>query len=181
MQQTAEIKAFWDSFKGATGETNNQYSVVRFGDTPDMENELADLVISGAKRATASLLHYYSSRDEPMPRVGDLALVVDGRGLPRCIYRVTQVDVKPLSAVDDRFAWDEGEGDRSLAWWMEAHRSFFARQAARDNFHFHDEIDVVLERFEVVWPGDVADSAHASRYAERKIEVREAGGQDDAG
>jgi uncharacterized protein YhfF len=162
VQKTPKIAAFWDTFKAAVGLTHDEYAVTSFGDTPAMEDDLADLVVSGVKRATASLLRYYSEGDEPLPRIGAFALVVDGTGAPRCIFRITHVDVKPLSAVDARFAWDEGEGDRGLAWWMAVHRAFFTRQAARDNFIFHDEIEVVLERFEVVWPAEVADRTHAS-------------------
>lgn len=159
MQKTPEIGSFWETFKAATGVAHDAYVLVAFGDDPAMQDELAGLVVSGTKRATASLLRDYATGDEPLPRVGDLALVVDGNGAPRCIYRITQVDVTPLSAVDDRFAWDEGEGDRTLAWWLKAHRAYFTRQAAREHFLFTDEIDVVLERFEVVWPSEIADRA----------------------
>ncbi len=162
MQTTPEIEAFWETFKAAAGVTHNEYVVVSFGDTPAMEDNLAALVGRGTKRATASLLRDYVGGDEPMPRVGDLALVVDGSRAPCCIYRITRVDVTPLSAVDERFAWDEGEGDRTLAWWMDAHHAFFRRQAAREDFLFHDEIEVVLERFEVVWTAEVADCLPAS-------------------
>ncbi len=155
MRKTPEVEAFWETFKATTGVTHHEYVVASFGDTPDTEDDLASLVVSGTKRATASLLRYYAGGDEPLPRV------VEGNGVPRCIYRITQVDVQPLSAVDDRFAWDEGEGDRTLAWWMEAHRAFFMRQAAREDFLFHNEIDVVLARFEVVWPAEIADRPSA--------------------
>ena len=38
----------------------------------------------------------------------------------------TQVTIKPLSQVDEAFAWDEGEGDdRTRDWWLAAHRPLF--------------------------------------------------------
>ena len=58
----------------------------------------------------------------------------------------------PLASVDDQFAWDEGEGDRSRTWWLAAHRRYFARQAARQGFAMSDDIATVFERFELVWP-----------------------------
>jgi hypothetical protein len=51
-----------------------------------------------------------------------------------------------------RIAWDEGEGDRSLDWWLAAHRRYFNQQAATLGFEMHDNIETVFERFEVVWP-----------------------------
>ncbi|MCH8983601.1 MAG: hypothetical protein IH943_05800 [Acidobacteria bacterium] len=32
-----------------------------------------------------------------------------------------------MGEVDEQFAWDEGERDRTLKWWTEAHVRFFAR------------------------------------------------------
>ena len=90
-------------------------------------------------------------------RVGDYVVVVDGAGTPRCIWRSTDIEIKPLISVDDQFAWDEGEGDRSRDWWLDAHRWFFQRQAEREGFSMHDDIETVFERFEIVWPLSVAD------------------------
>ena len=37
-----------------------------------------------------------------------------------------------------------------LAWWLDAHRRYFARQAAREWFELDDDILTVLDRFEMV-------------------------------
>ena len=50
---------------------------------------------------------------------------------------------------------------RSRAWWLEAHRDFFTRQAAAEDFDMHDEIETVFERFAVIWPPELADAASA--------------------
>jgi uncharacterized protein YhfF len=86
-----------------------------FGDTPEMATELADLVIAGIKRATASLVRDYSEGREPTPKPGDFVMMLDGEGHPRFIWRTTEATIKPLSQVDDAFALDEGEGDRTRA------------------------------------------------------------------
>jgi uncharacterized protein YhfF len=81
----------------------------------------------------------------------------DGEGHPRFIWRTTNVTIRPLSQVDEAFAWDEGEGDRTRDWWLDAHRHYSARQASREGFELNDEILTLFERFEVVWPLDIAD------------------------
>ena len=53
-----------------------------------------------------------------------------------------------MGAVDDRFAWDEGEGDRSLAYWRRVHIDAFAS----GGYPVDDSTPLVLERFELVWP-----------------------------
>ena len=151
------VRDFWAAFRRASGASDDDYDVVAFGDGPAMADELAELVVSGPKRATAGLLRDFAPGREPMPRVGGHAVVVDGRGVPRCVWETTEVTVKPLSAVDARFAWDEGEGDRTLAGWLDGHRRYFIRQAAREGFEFRDDIETVFERFKLVWPPELAD------------------------
>jgi uncharacterized protein YhfF len=155
--KTAATEAFWHDFARHAAPGAADYQVVAFGDSPAMATELADLVVAGTKRATASLARDYADGRSLRPAVGDFVVVVDGAGAPRCIWRTTEITIKPLDAVDARFAWDEGEGDRTLAWWLAAHRRYFARQAARDGFAMHDAIETVFERFTVVWPLGIAD------------------------
>ncbi len=130
--------------------------MVTFGDSAAMADELAELVLTGPKRATAGLLRDFTLNAEPMPVVGGYVVVVDGNGRPVCIWRTTDVRIGPLNSVDAAFAWDEGEGDRTLEDWLDGHVRFFRRQAEREGFAFHMEIETVFERFAVVWPAEAA-------------------------
>jgi uncharacterized protein YhfF len=155
--------AFWEAFRRHAGLDHENYVVGSFGDNAEMASELADLVVAGTKRATASLARDYGEGREPMPRPGDFVMMLDGAGRARFIWRTTEVTIKPLAEVDEAFALDEGEGDRTRAWWLDAHRRYFARQAAREGFELDDDILTVLERFEVVWPLDVRDARPSER------------------
>jgi uncharacterized protein YhfF len=81
-----------------------------------MATELADLVVAGIKRATASLARDYGEGREPTPAPGDFVMMLDGEGRPRFIWRTIVVTMKPLSQVDEAFAWDEGEGHHTRKW-----------------------------------------------------------------
>ncbi|MGH6916354.1 MAG: ASCH domain-containing protein [Geminicoccaceae bacterium] len=155
MQRTPEIEAYWAAFRKATSLAHDHYVVALMGDSPELMNELVGLMLAGRKRATASLARDFEGA-EPLPKVGDHVVVVDGAGAPRCIWRTTEVTIKPLIEADDAFAWDEGEGDRSRAFWLDAHQRCFARQAAREGFAMHDRMPTVFERFVLVWPPEVA-------------------------
>jgi uncharacterized protein YhfF len=157
MPKTPATDSFWRAFRAAAGLDHDRYDVVAFGDGAAMADALADLVVNGPKRATAGLLRDFTIGGEMMPEVGGHVVVIDGKGEPRCIWRTTEVTIKPLIEVDDAFAWDEGEGDRTRDDWLDGHRRYFSRQAAREGFAFHDRIETVFERFAVVWPPEVAD------------------------
>ena len=143
------VEAFWRSFADATG-VDAPYAAWAFGDddTPELATELALLVRDGPKRATTSRLDSYDADGEPLPMVGGYGVILDGAGQPVCIIRTTRVDTKPFGEVDEEFAWVEGEGDRSLGYWRDAHERFFANEGAP----IADDDLVVLERFELVWP-----------------------------
>ena len=157
-RRTRDADAFWQAFRHHAGLDHDNCVITSFGDSPEMATELADLVIAGIKRATASLARDYGKGREPMPKPGDFVMMVDGEGRPRFIWRTTQVRVKPLCEVDEAFAWYEGEGDRTRDWWLDAHRRYFGRQASREGFELDDDILTVFERFEVVWPLHIADT-----------------------
>nr|WP_245862710.1 ASCH domain-containing protein [Phycicoccus duodecadis] len=122
-----------------------------------MADRLLAYVLGGTKRATASLVAEYAAENEALPRVGDHWVVCDGAGSPRVVLRATELRVGPLASVDERFAWDEGEGDRTLQSWLDEHRGFFRRSCARIGTEFSDDLEVCFERFRVVWPPEHAD------------------------
>jgi uncharacterized protein YhfF len=148
---TSEIvDGFWRSFVEATG-IDGPHTAWAFGNDPGMAEELGLLVRDGPKRGTTGLLSWYEGDDaERLPQVGDLSVILDGREEPLCVIRTTVVEIRPFGEVDEAFAWVEGEGDRSLAYWREAHVAFFASEGRPAD----DATPVVLETFELLWsPG----------------------------
>lgn len=89
--------------------------------------------------------------DLMLPEPGDLGIILDGRGHPQALIRLTGVEVVRFGDVSADHARREGEGDRSLAHWREVHADFFARSSARDEPVDEDTM-VVLERFELLVP-----------------------------
>ncbi len=146
--RTDPVETFWERFSAATGVTAD-YDAWSFGDedSPDLADELAWLVLHGPKRAT-TCLYEDAVADGDMPTRGAYSVVLDGSGGPVCVIRTTEVDIRPFGEVDDAYAWDEGEGDRSLAFWRQAHIDFFAQ----NGHSIEDDTLVVLERFDLLWP-----------------------------
>lgn len=148
----SEIERFWQEYCALHGvAVEGRHDVFAFGDNPATQDELAELVMTGPKRATAALVLEFEAVGDPLPVPGVHSIVLDGRGRPRCVIRTTQVEVRPFREVDPAFAWDEGEGDRMLASWIDDHRRYFTRACDRLGHRFDEDMPVVLERFELVW------------------------------
>lgn len=147
-----EVAAFW-SRAIATGavptDTPLPAAVECFGDSAELADELLDLVLHGPKRATAGAVAELELEAAPLPEIGDLWIACDGRGRARAVLRTTDVRVGPLTSVDDAFAWDEGEGDRTRATWLADHETYFRRALPVLGLTFTPDLLTVFERFEV--------------------------------
>ena len=146
-------RAFWDGFESVTGSdaSGRFYESFHFGDSESLANELAALVVAGAKRATASLLWSYEADGKPMPKPGDLSIVEQWSGEPVCVIETTAVAVLPFEQVGSEFAATEGEGDGSLEHWRSGHWAYFGRECARLGKKPSASMLVVCESFKVVY------------------------------
>ena len=128
-----------------------KFIVDKFGDSPEMADELLETVLSGLKTATCSALWEWEHEGNPVPNPGLLSVIVDGKDMPRCIIETVEVTLKNYNEVEAEFAQDEGEGDLSLEYWRDAHKRFFTRTLPVIGKEFRDDMPLVCERFRVVW------------------------------
>ena len=157
----------WDAFlasglRWADEAAEKGFVSWQFGLGPEMADRLLGRVMNGRKRATAGSLSAYEMEGEPVPEVGEYSVILDGAGAGRCIIRTSRVDILPFDEVGSEHATLEGDDDPSLERWREVHWRFFQREA--EEFGSEEprpDLLVVCERFEVVYPLEVADPGRA--------------------
>ena len=71
--------------------------------------------------------------------------MLDGAGCPRAIVETVELTQRRFDEVDEAFAFDEGEDDRTLASWRRAHRNYFGRQGT-----YAPDMLLYCERFRLV-------------------------------
>ncbi len=125
------------------------YSAWAYGDDSDT---LAQLTLAGIKTATASAYPIYALEEEDLPKAGEYSVILDSQDRAVCIVRTERVFVVPYEEVDERQAWKEGEGDRSLAYWRKVHETFFRAELAEFGLSFDEKMKVVCEEFMRVYP-----------------------------
>ena len=126
-----------------------EYEAWPFGDDPDT---LAELVRTGVKTATASAYPFYELEGEDLPKAGEYSVILNTKDEAVCIIRTTKVYVTPYREVTAEQAWKEGEGDRSLDYWRRVHEAFFRKELEAVGLIFTEDMGVVCEEFEVVYP-----------------------------
>ena len=111
-----------------------------FGDHPALADELVELVLEGKKRATC----WAVSEGLKGAALGKPMVALDGKNRPRVVLKTIELTQRQFDQVDEAFAYDEGEGDRSLAYWREAHKRYFTRLDL-----FEPQMMLWCERFRV--------------------------------
>lgn len=132
--------------------SGESFQVWYFGLGSEDAEELANLVLAGKKRATASLVWEYEEQPENAPVLDGYSVVTDYSGKPKCIVQTTELRVVPFNEVDAQFAFDEGEGDQSLDYWRAVHWDYFSRRCATIGKEPSLEMPVNCERFELLYP-----------------------------
>lgn len=129
------------------GEEARFYYPVKIGSTPAEADRGAQLVLSGVKTATSSASWHYP--DGKLPFVGALSVLIDGNDKPLAILETKRIAFTAFREIDNAFAADYGEGDRSLDWFRTHIGAWYRREAASHGVKFTDETELICEWFKV--------------------------------
>lgn len=155
-KQHKSVKEMWALYLKSINEsvksTDIEYNAWHFCMDEKNANELSELVKNGIKRATTSLNYSYQLEDEALPEVGQHNIILNWNGVAQCIIRTVNVEVVPFNKVTKTFAKIEGEGDGSLDYWRKVHKIVFENELALTEKTFTEDMLVVCEVFEVVYP-----------------------------
>ena len=116
-----------------------------FGNSPEMADELLELVLAGKKTATVSVI----LEEEPQPQIGDVSLVLNGRGEPACTIRTTYLETVRFCDLTWEMVRQEGE-DETFEQWKTGNYGYWTQDAARRGYTFTEETMITFEQFEVV-------------------------------
>lgn len=94
---------------------------------------------------------FYEKEQEPLPKAGQYAVILDSHDEPKAIIEITHVDVMPMNEVPESFAQAEGEGDLSYHYWYRAHEAFFTESLKPYGLEFKEDMLLVCERFKLVY------------------------------
>ncbi len=152
MSFSDETLAFWDKVKRETdveGDFTDAYGV---GDSPELKQELLELILEGKKRASTTLVRESMLEGWPEPEVAQYNIVLDGDDEPAAVIRTVSVRRCRFSEVDEEHAYWEGEDERTLDAYIREHTKYYTRIGRRLGFEFTPDMEVILDRYELVYP-----------------------------
>lgn len=148
------IDGYWNNFQTE----NPRYAEVNlpqhyyFCNNKKDADECAELVEKGIKQATTESLWWFQTNNTELPKEGDLAIITSWDGQPKAIIKTTRVQIVKFKDVTAEFAYTEGEGDRSLAYWKKVHWDYYTEEMKPYSKSPEPEMDIVCEYFETIWP-----------------------------
>ncbi|WP_426577302.1 ASCH domain-containing protein [Xenorhabdus stockiae] len=116
----------------------------KFGDSPELQDVLAELVSKEIKTATSCSFSSYKQSGSSI-LIGNEYIVLNSKDTPACVVRVMALHLIKFSEMTTELAWKEGEGDRSVKHWQQEHQHFFEREGS-----FSPEMEVVVIEFKVI-------------------------------
>lgn len=153
MAKTDATEKFWLEACATCGiDPATDYQVWFFGNSEQQARELAELVIAGTKTATASVVEFNDQHPEVAPISDGFSVVTDFFGEPMCVIQTTEIRHLPFREVDAAFAYDEGEGDRTLEDWRQGHWAYFSREGIDSGYSFDERTLICCERFRLIFP-----------------------------
>jgi uncharacterized protein YhfF len=112
----------------------------QFGNTPELADRLAALVVAGRKTASCS-----AAVHGPTAVVGRREIVLNSAKRPVAVVETQAYERLKFADVTPAMAALEGEGDLSHAFWADGHRAYFTREGS-----WSSDMDIFFEVFRLV-------------------------------
>ena len=149
------VYQMWNSFT----ESNPEYKDSEmpeswyFHNNEEDANRLAELVAQGKKKAGSGLYSWYEEANADLPKIGTKHIITDFDGKARAIIEINKVDTIPFNQISEEYAEkDMGTTIEPLKIWKKAHWDFFVNTMEESGEEPTEEMLIVCERFETIWP-----------------------------
>lgn len=154
-QAKSTIEKFWMEFLKLNPDNEKKQlpESFYFCDNEKDANECADLVINKIKRATATSLWWFEKNNQPLPKIGEQAIITDWNGNPKAVIETIKIKPTPYNEITPEFAEIEGEGDKSLEYWKKVHKAYYQREMEPHGEKFDENMIIICEHFETIYVG----------------------------
>lgn len=145
---SVEAEEFWHRCRQIEDiEPGVRWRTRRLGDSPEVCALLVELVTTGRKTGTFSLLAEFEETGQAVPEQGDYLVITDFDGRPACAVCLDAVETLPFERVDAAWVQVEGPALRELDPWRRVHRDYWTKLLAGWGRDFGPDIRVVCQRF----------------------------------
>lgn len=149
------VSKMWGNYIKANPEfeTDTMPESWYFHDNQVDANRLADLVLIGKKKASSGLYAWYKEAKADLPKLSTKHIITDFEGKAKAIIEIKKVDTISFNQISKEYAaMDMGTTIEPVKKWRKAHWDFFESAMQESEKKPTEDMLIVCERFELVWP-----------------------------
>ena len=150
----AELDEFWRAAcdKRPDLARGPGYQVRWIGLDDDSTEQVIELIETGDKTGTFTLPWIIERTDQPVPRVGDPIILIDFRGKPRLLVRLSRIHQVTFGTVTAEDIAIDGTPVRTLEIWKPLHTQYWNALLAPFDMTISEDMPVLVEAFELLEP-----------------------------
>jgi uncharacterized protein YhfF len=148
----AALQRFWARARAglpAAG-LDGPFQVRWIGLDDDSTEQVLALIEAGDKTGTFTLPWIVARTGQPEPREGDCIVLIDFRGQPRLLVRLTAIEAVTFGTIGPRHTAVDGTPVRDLAVWKPLHTRYWNNLLEPFGLVVSDNMPVLVERFELL-------------------------------
>jgi uncharacterized protein YhfF len=134
----------------------DDYQVRWIGLDDATTDQVLSLIRAGDKTGTFTLPWIVEHTGQTIPAVGDTIILVDFRGHPQQIVRLTEIETVPFGQISTAHTALDGTPVRDLSIWRPLHTEYWNALLAPYDLSVSDEMPVWVEKFELLYDSDQA-------------------------
>ncbi|WP_412989714.1 ASCH domain-containing protein [Pediococcus siamensis] len=137
----------WNTYAQAHDLTDKTFQTRWFGDqeNPEEIRDLTTKILAKDKISTSRPLAYYASEGEQIPQPGDYYVLLDAEMHPVGIIETVVSELIPFLRVSAEHAYNEAEGERTLADWQARSLTKFTEQMKKFDRNFSTNDPILCE------------------------------------
>ena len=154
MSESKEVEEFWGNYLLTlpAGERNqNYFEASAWGNSDELADRIAELVLAGTKTTTSSLLWDQQKNGWLLEKPGDKSIVLNSKKKPICITETVEVFSKPFDEVDAEFVYNYGEGDRTMNFWNKNMWDYYEAECEGLGKRAEKNMPMICIRFRLVY------------------------------
>jgi len=152
---STNVDRYWEQYLASLPVGSRRLSrcagTCAFGLTSEDARAIAPLVLAGTKTASGALVWSHEVDGTSQPRPGDLWIVTAGPDEPVCVIETIEVHTYLYDEVPKEYAWEGGEGDRSVREWRRMYWEYIVAECTRIGREPTPKAPLAMERFRVVY------------------------------
>ncbi len=149
-----ELQRFWDACRSQCPALAHapRCRVRWIGLDQQSTAQVIALIEAGDKTGTFSLPWLLERTGLALPRAGDPIILIDFNGRPRLLVRLTTVYARLFGEMTAADTAIDGSPVRNLDVWKPLHTAYWGQQLALFGLSVSDEMPVLIEVFELLYP-----------------------------